>query len=358
MVKVRDAKLKDREASQDFIRTSKKHRNQVWLAFAILVIFYVACSAFYVGYRYKKQPVFEPTDFDEAKMDASYRPNGAKLTDIVIPNSEDKDAMIACALKLYNKANYNLQHDNAVAYAVHTNTEVLKVPTGGIRYTIKNGDEFFNADYFYVPSNAGTMGSIAKAASPEYTNYGYRRYYNKALNIGREQKAKELSYKTQNDGQILFSVNWSDLYFDQEIEMPQEFAESRASYKYYNFTWDTDTIKSATVEYNEEEGYYKLVVELDASNKKTVKDAIKDLQNGAGDKNAKYTKIVETIEIWDNGRYKTFNTKDDWESPRIHGMRISTSSYNDYRTTFYYDDYSLNISNYQYAKEYIETLTK
>ena len=105
MVKVRDAKLKDREASQDFIRTSKKHRNQAWLAFAILVIFYVACSAFYVGYRYKKQPVFEPTDFDEAKMDASYRPNGAKLTNIVIPNSEDKDAMIACALKLYNKAN-------------------------------------------------------------------------------------------------------------------------------------------------------------------------------------------------------------------------------------------------------------
>ena len=356
MVKERDAKLKDREASQDFIRTSKKHRNQAWLAFAILVIFYVACSAFYVGYRYKKQPVFEPTDFDETKMDASYRPTGAKLTDIVIPSSEDEDAMIACALKLYNKANYNLQHDNAVAYAVKTNTKVLGVDTGGIRYTIKNGNEFFNADYFYVPTDAS--GSIAKAASPEYTNYGYRRYYNKALNIGREQKAKELNYKKQSNGQLLFSVSWDDLYYDQEIEMPQEFAESGASYKYYNFTWDTDTINSATVEYNEDEGYYKLVVELDASNKKTVKDAIKDLQNGAGDKNAKYTKIVETIEIWDNGRYKTFNTCDYWTAPHIHGMIISASSANDYRTTFYYDDYSLNISNYQYAKEYIETLTK
>ncbi len=357
MVKVRDAKPKGDKASLDIIHTSKKHRRQAWLALAILVICYVACSAFYVGYKIRKIPVFEQTDFDESMMDASVRPAGAKLTDIVIPSSEDQDAMIACALKLYRTANYNLQHDDAVAYAVHTNTEVLKVNTGGIRYTIKNGDEFFNADYFYVPTDAS--GSLAKAASPEYTNYGYRRYYNKALGIGREQKAKELNYKKQSNGQILFSVDWTDLYFDNEIEMPDEFAESGASYKYYNFTWDTDTIKSAAVEYNEEGGYYKMVVELDASNKKTVKDGIKDLQNGAGDKDAKYTSIIETIEIWDNGRYKTYNTYDGWTSPHIHGMKlISATSANDYRTTFYYDAYSLNINNYQYATEYIESLIK
>ncbi len=102
-----------------------------------------------------------------------------------------------------------------------------------------------------------------------------------------------------------------------------------------------------------------MVVELDASNKKTVKDGIKDLQNGAGDKDATYTSIIETIEIWDNGRYKTYNTYDGWTAPHIHGMRlISATSANDYRTTFYYDAYSLNINNYQYATEYIESLIK
>lgn len=349
-----------KKPSSHIIHTSKKHKNQ---AITIIVIVLVVCitggilGVYFLGDHNNKTIDIEDTTFDATLMDASVRPTGTKLTDIVIPDADDEDAMEECALKLYKAANYNIQHDDKVAYAVNTNTEVLKVATGGIIYTVKNGDEFFKAEYFYVPKDAA--GALAKNASPEFTNYGDRLYYNLATKKGHEQKSVELDYTKQSNGQLLFGVNWNNLFSEQDIEeIPQEFAASKKDYKYYNYTWDKDTIISASVEYNKTEGYYTIVVELDTTLKKTVKDGLEVLRNGAGDKTAKYTKIVETVEIWDNGRYKTFNTYDNWHANKIHGTIFSVDSANDYKTTFYYDDYSLNIDNYQYATEYIASLNK
>ncbi|MCR4874906.1 MAG: hypothetical protein K5923_04120 [Clostridia bacterium] len=342
------------------IHTNRKHKIQAIVTIAMVFMCYVAglVAAHYLYFQ--KNPKIDQTDFNPALMDSSVRPDGDKLTNIIVPDASDEDAVIECALELYCLANYNLQHDNKVAYAVNTNTEVLKVPTGGVRYTIKNGNEFFNADYFYVPTTGGVMASIAKTASPEYTNYGYRMYYNNLTKVGREQKAKDLSYEVLEDGSILFGVNWCDLYYDNEItETPAEFASSNKDYKYYNYVWNKQTVLSATVQYFEDKGYYELVIEIDATKEDAVKDGLKALRDGAGDEEAYYTKIVETVQIWDNGRYKEFNTMDSWASPHIHGMKRVGTTYatNDYRTTFYYDDYSLNISNYQYAQEFINSLS-
>ena len=340
------------------VHTSKKHRIQALISIALVLICYTAAVITSYFLYLQKNPRIDQTDFNPALMDASVRPEGDKLASITIPDATDTDAIIECALQLYRIANYNLQHDSKVAYVVNTNTEVLKVATGGIRYMVKNNNELFKADYFYVPTDAGIAGSFAKAASPEYTNYGYRYYYNNETKTGREQKAKDLSYAIQSNGAILFGVNWNDLYFDNNItKTPTEFASSNTTYKYYNYVWNENTILSAEVQYFENRGYYELKVELDASNEETVAEGLQDLRNGAGDEDAYYTKIVETVQIWDNGRYKQFNTKDSWYSPHIHGMRISASSYNDYRTTFYYDEYSLNISNYQYATEFIQAIS-
>ena len=353
------AHLKDTPSS-NIIHTSKKHRNQAIVIITLVVACFVTAGilGLYFFGDHNNQPVeIEETTFDVTLMDASVRPAGEVLTGITIPDSTDADAMKACALKLYKAANYNLQHDDKFAYAVNTNTEVLGVKTGGIIYAIKNGDEFFKGEYFYVPKDAA--GALAKSASPQYTNYGDRLYYNITTKVGHQQRSTKLDYSTKSNGQIIFGVDWTTLYSDVDVEeIPQEFASSKKDYKYYNHLWDEDTIKSASVEYNAAEGYYKLVVELDTSIKKTTKDGIQALRDGAGDKTATYTEIIETVEIWDNGRYKTFNTYDSWHANKIHGTIFSVDSVNDYKTTFYYDDYSLNINNYQYAKEYIESLTK
>lgn len=335
--------------------TTKNHKIQAFV-FLVVFLFVMAGSALGSIFLAKKYYGIDSTTFNPKKMDASIRPAGDTLTGITIPESNDSDGMIACALNLYTIANYNLQHDDKVAYAVNTKSEVLYVSTGGIRYTVKNGDEFFNADYFYVPQG-GLINTIAKKASPEFTNYGYRAYYNLATQSGREQKAKELNYKVLSNGVIGFRVLWDNLYFDREItEIPQEFAASGKSYRYYNYTWSVDSLLSASVKYNAKGGYYELKVEIDCSNEEAIKDGLAVLRQGANDPNAVYTKIVETVQIWDNGRFKIFNTYDDWYSPHIHNTSFSATSANDYRTTFYYDDYSLNISNYQYAKEYIDSL--
>ncbi len=341
------------------IHTNRKHRIQAYISIALVLMCYVAGLVASHYLYFQKNPRIDQTDFNPALMDSSVRPDGDKLTNIVIPSATDSDAMVECALQLYNLANYNLQHDSKVAYAVNTNTEVLKVATGGIRYMVKNNNELFKADYFYVP-DSGIASSFAKNASPEYTNYGYRYYYNDSQKVGREQKAKDLSYAIQSNGTILFGVNWNDLYYDNNItKTPTEFVSSNKDYKYYNYVWNKETVLSATVQYFEDKGYYELVVEIDATNEDAVKDGLKALRDGAGDEEAYYTKIVETVQIWDNGRYKEFNTMDSWASPHIHGMKRVGTTYaaNDYRTTFYYDDYSLNISNYQYAQEFINSLS-
>ena len=195
------------------VHTTKKHRIQALVSIALVLICYTAAVITSYFLYFQKNPKIDQTNFNPALMDASVRPDGDKLTGITIPSATDVDAMIECALQLYNLANYNLQHDSKVAYAVTTNTEVLKVATGGIRYLVKNNNELFKADYFYVP-DSGIASSFAKNASPEYTNYGYRYYYNDSTKKGREQKAKDLSYAIQSNGTILFGVNWNDLYYD------------------------------------------------------------------------------------------------------------------------------------------------
>ena len=333
--------------------TTKENKIKAIIIITIALAVYITGAIFSVYYFGKKRVRIDATDFDPTLMDSSIKPQGDMLTGIIIPDASDKEGQIKLAIQLYTIANSNLQNDSRVAFAVNTNTEVMGVKTGGIRYTIKNGNEFFNGDYFFVPQDGA--GMIAKKASPEYTNYGYRRYYNLSKNIGYEQKAKELSFTTTASGEILFGVDWTDLYFENKIDIPQEFVQSGVDYKYYNYIWDEDTILEASVKYENTKGYYEIVVKLDCKNEKTITDeGKKALADGAGDKDAVYTSIVETVQIWDNGRYKVFNTLDSWYSPHIHGLPFSTSSANDYKTTFYYDSYSLNISNYQYAKEFIE----
>ncbi len=200
------------------------------------------------------------------------------------------------------------------------------------------------------------MGKIAKSGKDaKDTNYGYRMYYSLDLNKGYEQKSIQLDYEIKSNGTILFGVDWSDRLFENKInEIPAEFSVSEKPYRYYNYDWTEESLLSATITYNEGEGYYEIVAYIDCENEEAIKDGLDVLRAGAQDDDAVYTSIKETVQIWDNGRYKMFNTYDDWYSPHIHGLLISAESANDYKTTFYYDEYSLTISNYQYSTDFIE----
>ncbi len=335
-----------------FLHTTKKHKIQAYITIALAVL--IIAGAYVAAYIYSSFTFVDNTEFDSLKMDGSVRPAGDVLTGITIPTEEDSDEMKQCAIDLFHIANYNLLHDSQVAYAIHTAAEVMGMQTGGVRYYVKNNNEYFNADYFYVPK--GGVNGIIKAVAAESTNYGYMCYYSQANSIHHEKKAKELSYKELENGTIGFRVNWADLYFDQDVEgLPEILDLDQEEYQYCSYLWSIDTIKTAKVSYNEN-GYYEMVVTLDCSKEETYEKGLIYLQQGAGDENAKYTAITETIQIWDNGRYKSFYSYDEWYAPKAYGV-FSLSSANDYRTDFYYDDYSLTIKNYQYAKDYIDSLS-
>lgn len=290
-----------------------------------------------------------------AQMNNSIRPSGSKLEDIIMPSSSDETEIKQFVINLHKLAYLNLKNDSKVAWKVTNETEVLGMDTGGVRYFVKNGNEYFNTDYFYVPD--GGVNGIVKAAAAETTNYAYRLYYNLDLCRGFDQKAKELNYEKIEDT-VKFGVNWNKLYFEnseKSLEIPKYFSESLDESEFYcSFVWDLDTIKEASVEYNSIEGYYEIEVKLDCTKEKTLGTSLLELVSGTGDSNAKYTEVTETIQIWDNGRFKEFFSYDEWFSPKAYGIISNVKSANDYKTYFYYDDYSTTISNYQYASEYIE----
>jgi len=338
-------------AIRRIIHTSKKHMVQGIVAMCLAILVMIFCNVGAIIFLHKNRITIGETSFNPSKMNAVIRPQGEKMADIIIPTNQDE--LIDLAVELIEIANYNIQHDSKVAFAVNTKTSVLGMDTGGIRYYVKNDEEYFQADYFYVPQCGSNQIIIAAAA--ENTNYGYRAYYNLSKYIGREQKAKKLSYEIDSNASILFGVCWDVLYFDNSLtQIPELMAESGEEYFYYNYIVNKDTVLSATVVHIDD--YYEIVVDLDCSKNETTIHGIKYLTDATGDSGARYTQIVQKIQIWDNGRFKMYNSADTWLSPKAYGVFLNLSSTNDYRTTFYYDDYSLDIDNYQYATEFKESV--
>ncbi len=125
------------------IHTTKKHKIQAIIAMVLsLVIIFGAILGVY--FYFNKGVKIGETDFDPTLMNANLRPRGEMLTGIIIPDADDEEALINLAVRLKGIADANLKADDKVAYAVVSNTEVLGLATGGRRYYIKNGNEFFN----------------------------------------------------------------------------------------------------------------------------------------------------------------------------------------------------------------------
>ena len=332
----------------------KSKKQKLIIAISIILCVLIVAGAGIGVYIWLNRPgEIDDTDFDVTKLDNSFKPAGTVMTGITIPTTEDSDEMKNLAIQLFNTANANLCKENAYAFVIRTQTTLLGMTTGGYRYFVKNGDEFFNGDYFYVPSG-GTNG-IMKAAAAESTNSGYRSYWNFKDKWGHEQKAKELNYEIDNDGIVHFGVGWDDLYFDRDLEkVTDDCPQEGKDYRYCQYVWDLDTIKTCKVTYNAEGEYYEIKLTLDCSLDKTLGDSLQYLTGPANDPNARYTNITETVQIWNNGKYKQFYSYDEWSAK--YGGIMPVESANDYKTQFVYNEYGTTIRNYQYAEEFITAL--
>ncbi len=85
---------------------------------------------------------------------------------------------------------------------------------------------------------------------------------------------------------------------------------------YYN------TIKEATVTYNEAEGYYEVHMVMDSTKDYTHIDTLWALRDDGGTKDpgAKFTKLEVTFQLWDNGYFKKWEMWEDWDCDKAYGL--------------------------------------
>lgn len=318
----------------------------------ITIVTFIISMIFCLSSCKSKNEVDE-TEFDSTKLDNTYQPLGAPLENVVIPEEEDSLEMKNLAVDLYNKANYNAQHDDTLCYSVYNVSpiSILKADSVAYRYFVKNGSEFYNTNYFYT-DGSGVGSTIMSAVSAENVLFSQRIYYNSDLNYGYSQKSKVMTYQVADNGAVTFGADWNDLYNESEVSAPKEMLVSGREYTFSSFLIEADTISKASISYDEA-GFYKIRLELDCSLDKTMEKELPFLVGAAGDPNARYTAVEMDIEIWDCGRFKKFFCKNSWHADKAYGF-FKLDAVNDYQTSFYYNDYALNIRNYQYAEEFID----
>lgn len=278
----------------------------------------------------------------------SGRPEGEKLTGIVIPEADDTEGHIALAYELYSNANKLDQQCAkriATSYCpVKTTMKVLgvdiDVQVDAYVYDIKNDNEYFLLEYQVAMSG---LGALASKFSNDMV-YGRASYCTLDMD---EIVVHYVDNATIEDGKP--TADWSNPEILSDTK-PYFNATQDLLYEKTDIIISPDTITSATVSYDEVECIYNIEMELDVNNPLTTSKTIENLQAGAGDA-AVYTSITEQIQIWDNGYYKHFLSTDKWESG-------SLSAELPYETAYSYLEADCNIHSYEEVEGIIQRLNE
>ncbi len=270
---------------------------------------------------------------------SSESPTGETLLEIVIPDASDLEGHIALAYWLYDNANkLDQQCDTRIATShcpVKTTMKLLGVPIDvqidAYVYDIKLGTEYFKAEYQVAMQGLGALASYFKKDMV----YGEISY----CTLDMEEMIIHKVYNaTIADGRPV--SDWSSPEI-RTAPIPYFHASQELLKEKTDVVIRPETILSATVSHNADEGYYSISMVLDVDNALTTSKTLVTLRAQAGDE-AVYTSIVEEIEIWDNGYFKDFLSTDKWTSG-------SLSAVLPYRTTFSYREEDCDINSYEEA---------
>lgn len=267
-----------------------------------------------------------------------------------LPDENDMQAKIAFAVELYEIACLNYKNAPQCLYAVDCKNDTtvmpgflnMKMTVNGYRYQLKTDTEYYYTEYSVSPGGIGKVMEMLNLKT-EDTMFAIRSYTNSDMDYLYTEKSLSPQFITDEEtGELEIVRDWSEgnmvTSYENQKDQPIYNKNQVGTYYQTDQTINANTVISAEVSYNEKGGFYVLVLELDVNNPETTKNSIGNLQAGAGE-SAKYDSMVETIEIWDNGYFRTFLSLDEWSTP------IMTSVL-DYSTTFYYDDAHMITADY------------
>jgi hypothetical protein len=278
------------------------------------------------------------------------RPVGEKLN-WAMPDEDDAEAVKLFAEQLYLKANELYQNTENVAMMVRSKTAMMGglVNVSGYRYIVKNADQYNYIEYSFIPPTGNfaedLMAALTGAIEPKNTKFALRKYKDASLDkvlVDRVVDPVPEFVFNEETGENEYIVDWTNAEAEEEQYNIVYYADQTDIYEQTEQKISFETITSATVTYEEEEGYYKLVLKLDPNLATDITRA--RLVSSTGNSTAAYTELTQTIEIWDNGYFRYFRAQDNWATSS--GLRISSEI--DFNTYFYYDDYWTNTEHYQY----------
>ncbi|MDD3947600.1 MAG: hypothetical protein PHI19_07150 [Clostridia bacterium] len=288
--------------------------------------------------------------YDGYRVTPSGKPLIGEKLNLTVPDSSDTEALKLFAYNLYAAANENFKNLENAAYAVNSVTTTMGTPVYGYRHVVKNADEYLYLEYSFVPETL--LGALVGAVSKASTKFAERSYTNASMDYLYSEKTLEPTH-TLCENEIIYHADWENLYFAKQKQKPVYCADQEADFEYTDQKIRPETIQTVSVTYNEQEGYYRLEMELDVNEPFTTSITLPNLRENSGSDNAAYTSMREVIEIWDNGYYKYFLSEDAWEGTLTEPIRMNLSSDIRFETDFLYDQDSLSFSHYQYAEDFI-----
>ena len=273
----------------------------------------------------------------------------------------DQTELIRLAAQMYATANQNTQAMQSAAFLVKYNSNIkinlgvatMEIPVQGYRYQLKTGTEFYSTEYA-IPGEEG-LGSLAGMFSKESSDFASRSYADvtKANYMFSEKSYSPTISKDPETNEVRIESNFSDKNlvsaskWSPEQPLPYYCSAQEEPFYAANRSMTENNILSATIEYCKSlsGNYYRLQLELDVDKEETWERTIEELRSGAGE-DAKYTKMTEIIEIWENGYYKSFRSLDHtWSKKGTMTMEF------DYNTYYYYDAEHTVPSYYQNFSE-------
>lgn len=332
----------------------------------ILAVLVTMVAAVTYALRYKE---IERSQLDEPQY---YMPDGAEVIDLELPDENaSQEEVIAFAAELYRIACENYKNAEKAAFIVQYNSKmnmlgVLTMPVPGERYCVKDGDKRYYLD-FAIPDEENDASSLAGDFKPSSSHYAEAVYTDSTLvdengdpamisrkvykGSGENRKGVGPEYIENEDGTAVISANWDNCdvkYLPQTVY----HAGQEDDFHHTDHEVSVDTILSASITYTETdegEGYYTVDFELDPN--KVPQSLLDSLRASSECPDAHYTKLVQSMTIWNTGYFRTYHALDSWKGKRGGVMVISSEL--DFLTTYYYENQpeKLDINNYPYMAE-------
>lgn len=325
-----------------------KKKSVIEKAIGIIAAVLFVVLVCYLALEFIMPPKENPTQ----QFSVGDKPEAMALS-LTLPDENDLDAKIQFAVSLYNQANQLYKSTEDVSMMVRSSTSMFGglVSVPGYRYILKNGDQYYYLEFSFIPKSdnalSGFVSGLAGAIAKESTQFALRKYYDPSMDTIKVQRVVDptpiMEYDEEAEKNI-YTIDWTKAVNEEE-EIPVYYSGQSGPYVQTDQIINEDSITSADISYNAEEGYYTLVLELDPPIATTKSQIM--LRANSGNDQAYYTSLTQTIEIWDNGYFRYFRAQDNWEGPGT----IKMTSEIDFITNFYYDTYWTRPENFQHMVE-------